>query len=230
MGNETTNTQGIINATEVGAALMQFMEKVNSKEMLNLFVKQELLDKEDLEMEYSACIHDMDDNAVAYVLIKMVEQLGPNILKEMYVVSGYYEGLPHTWIMLSEVSNVVIDPTLAQFVTDVPDIAIVNVDINGGYEWNEMTEMTFATGWLEEISGLTLTTMPTAEDVATVDAIESKRTEKRYKYEIGLGSYDFSEPITGLELMMYILVIGTAENGMHIGTTETKRVNGCQSA
>lgn len=205
MSNKTTNTKGIINSTETGAALFQFMEKVNSTEMLNLFVKQGLLDQEDVSTGYSTCVTDMDDNAIAYILIKMVEQLGPNILKEMYVVEGQYEGLPHKWIMLSEVSNVIIDPTLAQFVENVPDIAIVDVDINGNYVWNEMTGMEFADGWLEDISGISLTPMYTAEDVETVDAIEARNTDKKYKYDIGLGSYSFDNPINGLELIMYVL-------------------------
>lgn len=203
-GTETTRTSGVINATETGAALMQFMKKVSSKEMLSIFVKQDILEAEDLDMDYSILIHELDDNAVAYVLARMVDQLSPSILEELYVVEGHFENLPHTWIMLIDMDNIIIDPTLAQFASNVPDIAIVDSSINSGYDW-DTRNMMFASEWLMEKSGVSVTSMPTTEDVTVVDALEDEKQKPKFKYEIGSGSYAFQNPIGGFELMSLVL-------------------------
>ncbi len=196
---------GVINSTKVGAEVIKMLKKVNSTELLGWLARNEVIETEDFVMGYEVCIVDLDNNCIAYVLARMMEQLSPAILDDLYVVEGMYGTYLHTWIQLGE-TNIIIDPTLAQFENDVPHIAIVDLKLNEKYLWDE-ERMYPAESWLTTVSGIEIDAAPTEEDMIAMEGVTDDEVDadRVYKYDIGKGTYSFENPLDGLELFMYIL-------------------------
>jgi len=172
-----------------------------------ILVKNKIVDEEDKSLGYGTLIADQDVNAVAYVLAAMARKLSPAILDEFSVVEGMYDKMEHTWLVIKG-SHIAIDPTLAQFETDVPKIAIVNLQESEAYEWVEENVLD-ADYWLSETSGIDIDVTPTVEDLENVEEAEAQeddtRSKKVYKYSIGEGSYSFDEEPTPLDIFLCVL-------------------------
>lgn len=192
---------GIINQTESGQSVLEFMKLVNSRDMLELFVKSGALTEEEVSRGYDEAVIDMCNNGVAYVLSMMIRQLSGEILKHVNVVEGRYGRYEHTWISLGDDANIVIDPTLAQFDKSVPDIAIVDISKNENYEYEESGVIP-AVEW---VAALKLEVDVQEDKDATVENLSDRGEKKDFNYDIGSGSYSFSHEISGLECFMFIL-------------------------
>lgn len=226
--------KGVINGTETGAAVIGFLQLVNSTEMIDMFVKHGLLEEQDKELGYSTCVYDLCNNGVAYVLAKMIEQLSTGILSELYVIEGKYDNSPHTWIALSDTENIFIDPTLAQFEKDVPDIAVIDANMNDKYSY-DLEDVSSAAYWLESITGQKIDVHPDLKDLAEMEgsdlaevkgsdtadlplpngkvdaialadeALDEWKKDKKFKYQVGTGEYSYDKALTGVGVFLLLL-------------------------
>ncbi len=195
---------GVINGTETGQAIITFLKNVSSKEMVGFFQQIGLIDVGDEEYGFAFCVDRLSENAVAYILAKMVEEFTPTILNEFDVAEGTYKGHKHIWIRVSEAPNLVIDPSLAQFEEDrVPDIAIVDTNYNEHYDVEE-TEVFGADEWLETMAAYSDEIHLELEDYPVVAELATGKP-KTYSYEVGGGIYEYPKPISAIELFTLIL-------------------------
>jgi len=197
----------VINRTEVGGEVINFLDGVSAKEFVDILVKNGVIDVEEEALDYGLIVLDQAVNAVAYVLAAMARKLSPAILKEFNVVEGKYNGIDHVWLMMKDFS-IAIDPTLAQFETEVPKISIIDLSQSSAYEW--VDENVIDAGyWLSNTSGIDINVALGIKDEKSVGdvegASEDKRAKKVFKYTIGDGDYSFEEEPTPLDIFLCVL-------------------------
>ena len=124
--------------------IAEFMLLVDTDEMLKMFLEHGLINK--ITDKYGDDLESMCNNAVTYVLAKMAEQNGTEVLNTLNVSTGFYGGWDHTWITLGDI---IIDPSLAQFDLNAPRIAFIDK-----YESeHKASQVSSARRWLENVSG-----------------------------------------------------------------------------
>ena len=193
---------GIINATPTGGAVFGFIGTTNSLELIEMLSVNGFIDGQDIkDFAYGQLIEGLDDNAIAYVLAKMVQAHSPAILDEFSVVKGAYMNEIHSWIRINDAEHIIIDPTLSQFEEDANDICIVDTTYNNKYV-RDMSVITNARAWLNRFSDKEATDVGQNPEIIAVDALDDKES---HEYVIGGGLYSYDHRLSGIELFTLIL-------------------------
>lgn len=103
--------------------LIKIRTMCNPKEFLHYMFQS----GEPIQFEsYANDVTELCNNAVAWMCLKMDDLFRCNST----CVVGEFEGQDHAWI---EIGDYIIDMTLAQFISDAPEIAIINKKDAKGY-------------------------------------------------------------------------------------------------